>query len=56
MKSFKFRLQRLLDIREAKEKNIKNELAAILTVQNRERLKQEHYRKSVEEQIGRAHV
>jgi flagellar FliJ protein len=50
MKSFKFRLQRLLDIREAKEKNIKNELAAILTVQNRERLKQEHYRKSVEEQ------
>lgn len=50
MKSFKFRLQRLLDIREARERDIKNELAAILTVQNRERLKQEKYRRSVEEQ------
>ncbi len=50
MKKFRFRLQRLLDIREAKEKDIKNELAALLTVQNRERLKQEQYRKSIDEQ------
>lgn len=53
MKKFKFRLQRLLDIREAKEKDIKNELAAMLTVQNRERLKQEQYRNSIDEQHGK---
>ncbi|HSV98348.1 MAG TPA: flagellar export protein FliJ [Spirochaetota bacterium] len=50
MKKFKFRLQRLLDIREAKEKGIKNEMAAVLTVQNRERRKQDQYRNSIEEQ------
>ncbi|MCU0843537.1 MAG: flagellar export protein FliJ [Spirochaetes bacterium] len=50
MKKFKFRLQRLLDIREAKEKEIKYEMAAILTIQNRERQKQDQYRKSIDEQ------
>ncbi len=44
MKKFAFRLQRLLDIREAREKEIKNELAALLNIQNMERMKQEEYR------------
>ena len=41
MKKFKFSLQTLLDIREAKEKEIKNELMKVLGIQNRERLLQE---------------
>jgi flagellar FliJ protein len=44
MKKFAFRLQRLLDIREAREKEIKYELAALLNIQNMERMKQEEYR------------
>jgi len=41
MKKFKFRLQKLLDIREAKEMEIRNDLMKILALQNRERMVQE---------------
>ena len=44
MKKFKFSLQRLLDIREAKETEIKNELMKALGIQNRERMLQEDLR------------
>jgi flagellar FliJ protein len=40
MKKFKFTLQKLLDIREAFEKRIKNELAELVNLQNIERNKQ----------------
>jgi flagellar protein FliJ len=40
MKKFRFRLQKLLDIRETQEKQIKNELAALVSLQNIERNKQ----------------
>lgn len=40
MKKFKFKLQKLLDIREAFEKKIKNELAELVNLQNIERNKQ----------------
>lgn len=41
MKKFKFRLQKLLDIREAREMEIRNDLMKILGRQNRERMIQE---------------
>jgi len=44
MKKFEFKLQTLLDLREAREKEIKNELAALLSIQNIERMKQDEYR------------
>ncbi len=47
MKKFKFKLQTLLDLREAREKEIKNELAALLSIQNIERMKQEEYRRKI---------
>lgn len=50
MKKFQFRLQKLMEIREAKKKEVQNELAQIMSIQNREKLKQEQYRRSIEEQ------
>ncbi|HOP61870.1 MAG TPA: flagellar export protein FliJ [Spirochaetota bacterium] len=44
MKKFQFRLQRLLDLREAKENEIKNELMKVLSLQNKERVLQEELR------------
>jgi len=44
MKKFSFRLQRLLDMREAKETEIKNELMKVLSLQNRERVLQDELR------------
>ncbi|PKL18695.1 MAG: flagellar export protein FliJ [Spirochaetae bacterium HGW-Spirochaetae-5] len=41
MKKFKFKLQRLLDMREAKETEIKNELMKVLALQNKERILQD---------------
>ena len=41
MKKFRFNLQRLLDLREAKEKEVMNELSALVSKQNVERQKQE---------------
>jgi flagellar FliJ protein len=50
MKRFEFRLQRLLQIRETKEKEIQNELARLVSIQNMERMKQEQYRRGIAEQ------
>lgn len=44
MKKFHFNLQRLLDIREAREKEIKNELMRVLSLQNKERIFQDELR------------
>lgn len=41
MKKFQFRLQKLLDIREARENEIKNELMKVLALQNKERVFQD---------------
>ncbi|MFH0976134.1 MAG: flagellar export protein FliJ [Spirochaetota bacterium] len=49
MKKFKFKLHKLLDIREAMEKQIKNELAALVHVQNIERNKQFELQKNMAE-------
>ena len=47
MKKFKFSLQKLLDIREAKEREIKHELMKVLGIQNRERMRQEDLRNKI---------
>lgn len=47
MKKFKFRLQKLLDLRAAQEKAIKNELAELVHIQNIERNKQFEYRQKM---------
>jgi len=47
MKKFQFRLQRLLDMREAKEKEIKNELMKVLALQNKERVLQDELREKI---------
>ena len=47
MKKFKFSLQKLLDIREAKEAKIKNELMKFLGIQNRERMLQDELRSKI---------
>lgn len=47
MKKFQFRLQRLLDIREARENEIKNELMKVLALQNKERVLQEELRTKI---------
>jgi flagellar protein FliJ len=49
MKKFKFKLYRLLDIRAAKEKQIKNELAELVNIQNIERTKQLELRQKMAE-------
>lgn len=50
MKKFRFKLQTLLDIREAREREIQYELAKIISLQNREREKQAELRRRIEEQ------
>ncbi len=47
MKKFQFRLQKLLDIREARENEIKNELMKVLALQNKERVYQEELRNKI---------
>jgi flagellar protein FliJ len=49
MKKYKFKLYRLLDIRAAKEKQIKNELAELVNIQNIERTKQLELRQKMAE-------
>ena len=44
MKKFEFKLHKLLDIREAAEKKIKNELAVLLNMQNAVKLRQQNFR------------
>ncbi|MCL2026103.1 MAG: flagellar export protein FliJ [Leptospirales bacterium] len=53
MDRFKFKLQRLLDIRETKEVEIKNELSAVVGRQNVERARQEQLRGRMSELTGR---
>ncbi len=47
MKKFKFKLQTLLDIREAAEKKIKNEMAVLLNKQNAIKLRQKTFRERI---------
>jgi len=47
MKKFRFSLQRLLDIREAKETQIKNELMKVLSLQNKERVLQDELKNKI---------
>ena len=47
MKKFQFRLQKLLDIREARENEIKNELMKVLALQNKERVFQDELRNKI---------
>jgi len=49
MKKFEFKLQRLLDLREARERGVQNELAILVSEQNRERLKQDDLRRNITE-------
>ncbi|HOP30557.1 MAG TPA: flagellar export protein FliJ [Spirochaetota bacterium] len=48
MKKFQFRLQKLLDIREARENEIKNELMKVLAQQNKERVFQDELRNKIQ--------
>lgn len=48
MKKFQFRLQKLLDIRESRENEIKNELMKVLALQNRERVFQDELRNKIQ--------
>jgi flagellar FliJ protein len=50
MKRFKFNLQTLLNIREARERQIQNELAQIVRIQNIERARQDELRRRIGEQ------
>jgi len=50
LRRFNFKLQKLLDLRESKEEKIKNELAKVLTIQNKERIKQDELRHNINEQ------
>lgn len=50
MKKFRFRLQKLLDIRESNENRIKNELASVLGLQNVERVKIDNINKNIGQQ------
>ncbi|TFH41430.1 MAG: hypothetical protein E4G96_05500 [Chrysiogenales bacterium] len=50
MKKFTFRLQTRLNLRETREREIRNELAKIVSLQNRERDKQADLRRRIEEQ------
>lgn len=50
MKKFKYRLQKLLDAKMAKEREIQYELAKVVGEQNKLRVKQEEYRSKVDEQ------
>ncbi len=47
MKKFKFKLQKLLDIRQSKEDIVKNELAREMGEQNKIRVKQQNYRNNI---------
>jgi flagellar FliJ protein len=55
MKKFAFKLQRLLDIREAREREVKNELARVVGIQNQERAKQEDLRRGLDENKQKFH-
>lgn len=48
MKKFKFSLQKLLDIRQAREDGVRNELMKILAIQNREKVIQDDLIRKIE--------
>jgi len=50
LKKFRFSLQKLLEMREAREQEIKHELARLLAVQNAERVRQDNLRASMHDQ------
>lgn len=50
MKKFRFKLEKLLDIRKAEEERAKNRMASVLALQNAERLKQEQAADSLAKQ------
>lgn len=52
MKKFDFKLQKLLDLREAREQELKNELAALVSQQNIERMKQQELNNSIDYYSG----
>jgi len=52
MKKFDFKLQKLLDLREAREQELKNELAALVSQQNVERMKQQELNNSIDYYSG----
>lgn len=52
MKRFKFKLQKLLDLRERREREVQNELSRLLSIQNREKEKQEELKSSIEQYIN----
>ncbi|HNV46876.1 MAG TPA: hypothetical protein PLE73_11815 [Spirochaetota bacterium] len=47
MKKFVFKLETLLAIKAAREKEIQNELAALVSIQNAERMRQDEYRAKI---------
>jgi flagellar FliJ protein len=47
MRRFQFKLQTLLELRIAREKEIQNELSRLINIQNLERIKQEDYRRRI---------
>ena len=47
MKKFTFRLQTLLDLREAREKEIQGELARLVGIQNQERVRQQEIQEGI---------
>jgi flagellar protein FliJ len=50
MRRFKFKLQSLLELRAAREKEIQGELSKLLSIQNIERVRQEDYRRRMSEE------
>ena len=52
MKKFSFRLQKLLDMREARETEVKHELMKVLSLQNKERVLQEELNRKITELEG----
>ncbi len=52
MKKFEFRLQKLLDLREVREQELKNELSAIVSKQNLERVKQQELNQKITDYGG----
>lgn len=49
MKKFEFKLQKLLDLREMQEEQVKNELAKLVSIQNQERVKQQEFNQRIHE-------
>lgn len=50
MKKFRFKLQKLLDLRQAQEKVVKNELAKLIHIQNIEKNRQNELRQRISEE------